>query len=215
MLSNPTPTLIPMRTTLYPLLLLLAAFSLAACDSSDPVDDPDPITVERAEDIPADPTTTNPEGGPPSSTGRYTLFDLSEGEIVLASDEADRSDSTSATWDIGFSATNVIANAAHGGGIQIVTGAFEEVTEAPADGYVAAPAESWYNYAGEPTHLITPVPGRTLVVRTPGGQYAKVRIVSYYRGAPAEPDGTEDEARYYTFEYVVQPDGSRSFEDVE
>lgn len=205
-----------MRITLYPLLLLLAAFGLAACDSSDPVDDPDPITVERAEDVPADPATgRDPETGQAISLNQFAFYSLRDDELVLASDAGDRSDSTSADWDIAFRGTEIIANEAHGGGIQIVTGAFEEVTEAPADGYAAAPAENWYNYAGPPTHLITPVPGRTLVVRTPGGQYAKVRILSYYRGAPAEPDAFEDEERYYTFEYVVQPDGSRSFEGVE
>ena len=56
---------------------------------------------------------------------------------------------------------------------------------------------------------ITPIAGRTIVLTTGEGGYAKVRILSYYRGNPATPSG---DSRYYTFEYVVQPDGSRDFQ---
>ena len=203
-----------MRTTLYPLLLLLAAFGLAACDSSDPVDEPDPITVERVEDLPADPATgRDPETGQSISANQFAFFSLRDGELVLASDAEDRSDSTSADWDIAFRGTEIIANGGENGpgdgGVQLVEGLFEEITEAPASGYEASLSEDWYNYSGPPNHLITPIPGRALLVRTADGRYAKVRILSYYRGAPAEPDAFEDEDRYYTFEYVFQPDGSR------
>lgn len=206
-------------TTTYPLLLLLAVFGLAACDSSDPIEEPDPLVVETAEDIAADPATgRDPETGEAISLNQFAFYSLRDGELMLAYDAEDRTDSTSADWDLAFRGTDVIANEANGGGIQVVTGAFEEVTEAPADGYLGAlPGGSgagWYTY-NPATNTITPTPGRTIVVRTPGGQYAKVRIVSYYEGAPAEIDPFEDAARYYTFDYVLQPDGTRSFEDAE
>ena len=51
-----------------------------------------------------------------------------------------------------------------------------------------------------------------LVIRTADGTYAKVRILSYYKGAPETPDVATDEARYYTFEFRHQPDGSRVLE---
>ena len=56
---------------------------------------------------------------------------------------------------------------------------------------------------------MTPIAGRTIALTTGDGDYAKLRILSYYRGNPATPGG---DSRYYTFEYVVQPDGSRDFE---
>ena len=101
-------------------------------------------------------------------------------------------------------------------------GAFEEVMEAPAEGYAtdseagnAIPTGSgngWYNYNGQ-LNLITPIPGRVLVIKTADARYAKIRIISYYEGAPDTPDSTQDTARYYTFEYVFQPDGSRTLAD--
>ncbi len=200
-----------------PLFLAMAVVGLAACDTAEIDPDPQPLTVETVENLPADPSTSA-GGGQPTSSGRYTLFDIETGEIVLAFDEEDRSDSLSTNWDIGFQGTNLIANTTVGsqGGIQIVISAFDEVTEAPEAGYDAAlpsgSGNSWYNYAGPPTHLITPISGRVIVVKTADGRYAKLRILSYYRGAPEEPNAFEDADRYYTFEYVFQPDGSRSFE---
>lgn len=201
--------------------LLLFVLALAACDdATDGLIDV-PVVAETVADLPADPTTgRDPETGAPISLNRFTLFSLEDGAIVLASDETSRADSNSAQWDIGFRGTEIIANGGDSGpgegGIQIVTGAFDEVVEAPADGYLdALPAgseSSWYNY-DDATFTVTPIPGRVLVVRTAAGNYAKVRILSYYEGSPDPVDPFSDESRYYTFEYVLQPDGSRSFED--
>jgi hypothetical protein len=50
------------------------------------------------------------------------------------------------------------------------------------------------------------------VIRTADGDgYAKIRIVSYYEGAPDDPASSDADARYYTFDYVYKPDGT-SFE---
>jgi hypothetical protein len=201
-----------------PLVLLAAA--VAACDDAAPDGDPDPIQASLVEDLPADPATGRDSLGQPVSSRRFTFFSLRDGEAVLAYDDDDRADSSSTTWDLGFRGTEVIANGGSNGpgdgGIQVVTGAFEDVTEAPADGYSPAlPAGSdngWYNYNPN-TFTVTPIPGRVLAVRTADGRYAKVRILSYYRGNPDEIDPFVDEDRYYTFEYVFQPDGGRSFAD--
>ena len=149
-------------------------------------------------------------------------------------------DSTSTVWDIGFKGTTIIFNGGTSGPgqgtAQIVTEAFADVTEAPASGYVAdgsntaCPAvetpggtfpgtpyaictgsdNGWYNY-NPAQNLVTPIAGRTIVLTTGDGNYAKVRILSYYQGNPNPPDPNAP-TRYYTFEYVVQPDGSRDFE---
>ena len=71
----------------------------------------------------------------------------------------------------------------------------------------------WYNYSGPPSYLITPLSGKILVIRTSDDKYAKMEILSYYKDAPANPDAFTDAGRYYTFNYVYQPnDGILSFD---
>lgn len=147
-------------------------------------------------------------------------------------------DSASTAWDIGFRGTTIIINGgASGPGAaqaQVLAAGFDEVLSAPEQGYatdgsntcpgVQTPGgtfpgapyaictgsdNSWYTYNGA-LNLITPIAGRTLVIRTAkDGSYAKVRILGYYKGNPPAPDPIVHESRYYTFEFVHQPDGSR------
>lgn len=211
------------------LLALAGTLALSACDSTAPGETVN-LDVETATDIEADPTTST-DGGRPTSSGRFTLYDLDAGEVVLSSSETDEAmrqqDSTSTAWDIGFSGTTIIFNGGTSGpgqgSAQIVEGLFADVTEAPAGGYVADGANTacpsgayavctgsnngWYSY-NPTTHIVSPIPGRSIVLTTGDGDYAKVRILSYYRGNPAVPGGVD---RHYTFEYAVQPDGSRDF----
>lgn len=194
---------------------LVLALGLTACDSNSDDDggtvNLDAVTVT---DLPADPpVAVGPMG--PVGTGHYTFFSLRDNEVVT--------DSASTAWDLGFRATDIIVNGGTSGPgqgqAQVVEGLFEEITEAPAGGWAtdsasgkAIPSGSgngWYNY-NPASMTITPIPGRVLLVRTADGRYAKLRIVSYYKGAPETPD-LQSESRYYTFEYVVQPDGSRTF----
>ncbi|MEM6288891.1 MAG: HmuY family protein [Bacteroidota bacterium] len=167
---------------------------------------------------------------------------LSSNETDAATRAAD---STGTAWDIGFRTTTIIVNSGISGPgsveAQLLTETFASVTEAPAAGYLAdgdntcpavqtpvgpAPGvpyaictgsdNGWYNY-NQPTNLVSPIPGRTIVLQTSEGNFAKIRILSYYQGNPVAPvttpgDPNADASRYYTFEYVVQPDGSRGFE---
>ena len=168
----------------------------------------------------------------------YSLADneivLSSNETDPAQRAAD---SASTSWDIGFKGTTIIFNGGTSGpgqaGAQIIEAAFGSVTEAPTAGYlqdgqnsecpgVVTPAgtfpgapyaictgdeNGWYDYQPS-ANLITPIAGRTIVLTTATGAYAKLRILSYYKGAPSSPDPLSDESRYYTFEYVLQDDGS-------
>ena len=150
-------------------------------------------------------------------------------------------DSTSTAWDFGLRGTTFIFNGGTSGpgqgAAQLVTETFDAVAEAPADGYAAdgentdcpsvtipgttqtrpgAPFavctgsdNGWYNY-NPAQNLISPIPGRTIVLKTGDGNYAKIRILSYYQGNPNPPNPNAP-GRYYTFEYVVQPDGTRDF----
>jgi hypothetical protein len=209
----------PRFLRLLPFLALVGV--LAACDTGETDDNSDPIQTDIVEDLPADPATgRDPNTGQPIPSGRFTFFSLRDGEVVLSYDDEDRADSASTLWDLGFRGTEIIANGGDNGpgegGLQVVTGAFEDLTEAPADGYTpslpAGSGNGWYTYNPQ-TFTVSPTPGRVVVVRTADGRYAKVRILSYYRGAPEEIDPFTDQDRYYTFEYVFQPDGSRSFGD--
>ena len=70
----------------------------------------------------------------------------------------------------------------------------------------------WYNYDFT-THVISPIAGKILVFRTHDNRYAKVEILSYYLGAPENPDAFTDPSRYYTFNYVYQPnEGATTFD---
>ena len=210
-----TPT---MRIPRFLALVLLIP-ALAACDSTDIVSTPDPIQAELVSDLPADPTTGfDPDTGQPIGANVFTFFSLRTGAIVP------NADSASSSWDLGFKGTTIVVNGGTSGpgngAAQVVTGTFEDLTIAPESGYTSDSAagnaiptgsgNGWYNYNGQ-LNLITPIPGRVLVIRTADGRYAKVRILSYYRGAPETPDPTQDTSRYYSFEYVFQPDGSRTF----
>ena len=67
-------------------------------------------------------------------------------------------------------------------------------------------------HSGPPTFLITPTPGKILVFRTADGKYAKVEILSYYKDSPPTPDYRFSQGRYYTFNYIYQPnEGVTSF----
>lgn len=197
----------------------LLALLLSACDSSTQLTGGDPIEAETVSDLPADPIIGfDPNTGQPVGTGEFTFFSLRTGTEVA--------DSASTDWDLAFRGTEIRINggtSGPGNGAALVfTGAFEDLAQAPEAGYStdsqsgnAIPLGSgngWYNYNPK-TNLVSPIPGRVLVVMTADGRYAKVRIVSYYRGAPDTPDPTTDEARYYTFDYVFQPDGSRTLAD--
>lgn len=155
-----------------------------------------------------------------------TYFDLEEGKVV--------DDASTSHWDIAFDNTSVLVNSGISGPgqveAQIVEGAFDDILSAPEEGYrmdteaeLAVPSgdeSGWYNYTGmdsQPNHAILPIPGRVIVIHTSEGNYAKVEILSWYKGNP--DTSTEEfannletrESGYFTFTYAIQPDGSRNF----
>ncbi|RNC83840.1 MAG: hypothetical protein ED557_08695 [Balneola sp.] len=143
----------------------------------------------------------------------FTYYDLDENEIV--------EDEASSQWDIAFSGTTIMANSEQNGGLQLLNIEYTNLDEAPTSGYTGT-TSAWYTYTGEaptgPTHAILPNDGQTLVVLTPEGKYAKVQILSYYQGNPDVSSEafinlfTRPAARYYTFNFGIQTDGSTLFE---
>jgi len=228
------------HTYSFPLLVLACALFFFGCDSNDD-EDSAPLQASTIQDIAADPVTgRDPVTGQPFSLNQYALVSLRSGAVVLPFDATNRGDSSSTSWDIGFQGTNIIFNGGASGpgeaAAVILEQPFESVTEAPADsefrtdgtsicttssGDASAPLavcagsdNGWYNY-NPATNLISPLAGRTIVVRTADGRFGKFRILSYYQGNPPITDVTaQTPSRYYSIEYVFQEDGSRRLESL-
>ncbi len=196
-------------------LSLLSLIVLSACSSSSS-SGPDEVTAIMVSDLPANAVTIFSPSAPDTDvvgdtadTQAYTYYDLDTGSIVT--------DAASASWDIAFGSTSVIANSDNGGGIALVDTDYASTQTAPESGYEASNS-SWYLYTAEipnlPPHAILPLDDKTLVVRTADNRYAKIQILSYYQG---NPDTNSEEfasfftrpaERYFTFNYTIQNDGS-------
>lgn len=170
-------------------------------------------TTKTVTDLPTDPAQPPSGGGRPQGTGRYTLFSLEDDEIVLEASNNTRADSNSTKWDLGFQSINVLVNNGEGGpgkaAAYVAKTAFQNINEADTDKLSTSDATNkeletdWYNYNTNGNNIVRPEAGRTIVVRTADGDsYAKIRMVSYYKGAPDEPS-RDDDSRYYTFDHVV------------
>ena len=158
----------------------------------------------RAENIAVD---AAPMGG--AASGPFTLYSLSENRVVS------NADSASTAWDIGLFGTTIMVNGGTSGpgegAARIVEMEFEDVTSADGielvtDGEGDCPrgdyaicigsGNGWYLYGG---NGIQPLPGRTLVLKTAEGGFAKVRVLEYVLSEP-QPDGSRP--RFYTFEHA-------------
>jgi hypothetical protein len=175
-------------------------------------------------------TVNDINGNTADNNGYSMYFNLTTGATVPASD------SNSTKWDIAFKTTTIKVNSGTSGpgtaGAQIVSTGFDDLPEAPADGYksddangFAIPTGSgtgWYTYTGPaasgPQHAILPIAGKTIVVKTANGKYAKIQILSYYKGNPntTTADFADLAKRplggYYTIRYIIQADGSRKLQ---
>jgi len=186
-------------------ILLLSVFTLSSCSKDDDKVTPPPaVTIQSkvVADLDADAAGKN----------SFTLYSLADNKIVP------NSDSATTKWDIGFKATTIIVNGGSSGPgtgeAQVVSGVYSQLITAPETGYTTDAAAKkaitgWYAY-NMTTHIISPVAGAIIVLKTATGKYAKLEITSYYKGAPAAPDVTSL-SRHYNFQYVYQANGSRNF----
>jgi hypothetical protein len=208
-----------MKKISFGMALVSAAF-LTACDKDDDASPPVPLEAKTAADINARPADNG---------GFSTYFNLTTGQVVPASD------SNTTNWDIAFRSTTIKVNSGNSGpgaaAAQVLTTGFDDLKEAPESGYkldtsgFAIPTGSnngWYTYTGAaPTgaqHAILPIAGRTIVVKTANNKYAKIQIVSYYKGNPNTSSdefmnlATRPQDGTYTIRYMIQADGSRKLE---
>ncbi|WP_109299158.1 HmuY family protein [Aquimarina sp. AU474] len=209
--------------TIKLIIVLLLSTHFIACNSDDDAPGPEitPVVSKRIENLHA--PQTGGQGQPVG--GEFTKFDFTTGEITTSNID----------WDIAFRGTTIAVNggvvtgttdepARNGAAAAVIlTNTFSEVKEAPetslftqdADGAFAIPTGSgngWYNYNFQ-TNIVSPIAGKILVFKTRNNQYVKVEILSYYKDAPASPDGTVHESRYYTFNYVYNPnEGDKNLE---
>ncbi len=146
----------------------------------------------------------------------WAYFSFAAGDVVEVEDAEN-----SEAWDIGFQRTQVklnggISGPGMGSAVMLTETTFEEVTEAPADGYLEDTADTlaivpqsekgWYIYTGPPTHWVLPLEDRVFVMKAADGTFAKVRFIGYYKDNENKQD-----SGFVTFEYAHQPDGSHNF----
>lgn len=201
-----------MRTTIKFLGLFALLFGFVSCSEDDNEEPTIAVESSTVSNLFAPQTggRGEPIGGP------FTKFSFATGAVTSSETE----------WDIAFRGSTIAVNGGAATGTNdepertgnaaaaIANGIFSEVTSAEglnfrqdADANFAIPTGSdngWYNY-NPATNVLAPIPGRVLVFRTHDGKFAKVEILSYYENAPANPDGFADASRYYTFNYVYNP----------
>jgi hypothetical protein len=167
----------------------------------------------------------DPKSGMPYSAGKYTFYSIEKNTIIP------NADSASNKWDLAFASTRILTNGGTSGtalgGAFIYKGLFDDLKTIPVDSNFNvdnAPAsfaitsgsgKGWYTYDGA-NNLITPIAGRVLVIRTASGKYAKIEILSYYKGgvtlSPSASDADKlTKQRYYTFRFTYQPNGTKTF----
>ncbi|OUJ74773.1 HmuY family protein [Hymenobacter crusticola] len=206
---------------LRPALAFLAASSLSLTACNDDNDNEETVTpaletktVSSLAPQPAATTST----GQPGTAKHYTFYSLADNK------EVPYTDSASTKWDVAFRSTTILTNGGTSGpgqgGAQVYSGLFNELKTVPETDFAkdaattkAVPTGSgngWYNY-DQTTHLVTPIAGRVLVIRTATGKYAKMEVTSYYKESPTAPT-LSTPSGYYSFRYMYQADGSRNLQ---
>ena len=182
-----------MKTLLFSISLLISAFYM-------PETNPEVPSKSAAEIVVVKDLNAN--------TKPYIYFSVATGKEVPAGD------AKTTNWDIAFSKTTIAVNGGTSGpgqgGAIVIAKPFASVTESPKDGYktdtdagFAIPGgsgNSWYKY-DMGVHAILPIVGRTILLKTAEGKFAKIEIISYYKGAPE--DVPTEESSYYTFRYTL------------
>ena len=175
-------------------------------------------------DVPSDTIIGFSPIGQPIGAGKFTFYSFETNSIVPSSD------SNSTKWDIAMRGTTILTNNGTSGpgkgGAFVYVGTYDDLTLVPADSTFkidAAPSyaittgsnKGWYLYTPQ-TNLVTPIPGRVLVIKTATGRFAKVEITNYYKGGTTPPASASDaiktfSQRYYTFRFTYQADGTTTF----
>lgn len=126
------------------------------------------------------------------AASKTAYFDFATGQETPADSE---------DWDIAFERTTILVNGGSSGkgkttALLLKDATFESTSSYPSSGFTtdtqqekAIPAGSgngWYEY-DMATHSINPMPKRVILVKTSGGKYVKLEILSYYHESSHEP----------------------------
>lgn len=204
-------------------IMLTAVIFFVACKKNEVVV-VETVTSSTINSLPAD-TIVGLSNGQPVGTGKFSFFSIETNSIIS------NADSNSKKWDIGLRGTTIITNAGTSGpgagGAFVFKGTFDELKTVPADSTFKvdnAPTsyaittgsnKGWY-VLDFVTNLLTPIPGRVLVIKTANGKYAKVEILNYYKGgvtpaANATDTEKSSKQRFYTFRFTYQSNGTKTF----
>lgn len=169
-----------------------------------------------------------------SSRDDWTLVDFATGETrhFRGDPEKDVELLNKIKWDLGFQRTKIITNSGEtnpNGKVALVNLGqvdINKVEKAPESGYtrdtrswgkLSNPSLSdWYVYRTR-THNVESQ-RNVYVVRTAGNLYMKMRILNYYCSHQEADCATtmcsREEAGCLTIEYLLQPDGGKTFSPV-
>lgn len=215
-----------MKKSIFFAFVLMTSLLFVACEKDEnPTANNSSLTSNVVKDLVAD-TIVGLSNGQPVGVGKYTFYSLENNTVVPSTD------SNTNKWDIAFRGTSILTNAGTSGpgagGAFVYVGTYDELKTISPDSVFrkdSAPTsfaipfgsnKGWYVY--DPVNnLITPIPGRVLVIKTAKGKYAKVEIINYYKGGTTPAPSASDDIklktqRFYTFRFVYQPNGTASFQ---
>lgn len=201
----------------YLFTLLLTALAIVACGGDSPTPTPalKAKTVKNFEapgdEVKYDPTTRKRTV---IKERDFQYFNFSKGKKVTKND----------AWDIGIKGTTIITNGGTSGkgGVKATTVAaiFDKMNSVPEGITLGEDTKTayainknrnfknrWYSYA---RGIISPVPGRVIILKDTEGHYVKIEIQCYYKDCPTSPKPGVNNA-IYTFRYVHQPNGTKKF----
>ncbi|OYX13525.1 MAG: hypothetical protein B7Z16_15555 [Algoriphagus sp. 32-45-6] len=196
---------------LFPLVAI--SLGLFACNDDSTPEPVVPLEAVLVEDLAAQNDVIDRTTGQITEVRPFQYFSLEQNELVSETD----------AWDLAFKGTTIRVNASRNVTAALANGIFEEITEVPANATFATDTETtfaiptgsgsgWYNY-NSATFTVTPIPGRVILVKTTEGNYAKIEILSYYKGNPPadQINPMTTPSAHYTFQFVLQPNGTTRF----
>lgn len=220
-------------------IAMLGIALLAACKKDDVQPSLEDGKSSVIRDLAGDTLATMGDPPPGSNKERRPFhlftFRLSDKKQQFVRDAADSARFlNNADWDIAFTkeynslvtvnSGTVPGNPGYGGpgkgALLVIDKYYGQVTEAPSDvefnangrssvGWDAGNGDGWYFYSLQ-NHICVPIKGRTYVIRTAAGKYAKLELVNVYLGNPPQVTDLFWPAPYLTFRYYVAEDGSRN-----
>ncbi len=204
-------------------IMLTAVVFFVACKKNEAVV-VETVTSSTVSSLPAD-TIIGLANQQPVGTGKFSFYIIETNSIIA------NADSNSKKWDIGLRGSTIITNAGTSGpgsgGAFVFKGTFDELKTIPTDStfrvdngptsyaITTGSNKGWY-VLDFVTNLLTPIPGRVLVIKTANGKYAKVEILNYYKGGVTPAANATDaekssKQRFYTFRFTYQSNGSKTF----